>query len=162
MEQIFSKLFFSKTGNFWIGLLEFSEKFLNKGQKVNQVAFIWPFWPWKLFRFKYFLEKVPHFKFHPNWTTGSKNMDKRWKRTSIVTFNTVCNDDINVNCCQYIKNFTDSANSTFAIHGHKSVKGIWHFVPTYKVVVHGEKMNFIWCLEIRVVKQNDFKDFVII
>ena len=36
----FFELFFSKTGNFFKGLLEFSEIFLNKGQKVNQLAFI--------------------------------------------------------------------------------------------------------------------------
>ena len=41
----FFELFFSKIGNFFKGLIEFSEIFLNKGQKVNQLAFIWPFWP---------------------------------------------------------------------------------------------------------------------
>ena len=32
--------FLSKTGNFWIGLLEFSKIILNKGKKVNQLAFM--------------------------------------------------------------------------------------------------------------------------
>ena len=41
----FFELFFSKIGNFFEGLIEFSDIFLNKGQKVNQLAFIWPFWP---------------------------------------------------------------------------------------------------------------------
>ena len=50
----FFELFFSKTGDFLIGLLEFSLKILNKGQKVIQLAFIWPFWPWKAFHFKGF------------------------------------------------------------------------------------------------------------
>ena len=36
----FFELFFSKIGNFFKGLIEFSEIFLNKGQKVNQLAFI--------------------------------------------------------------------------------------------------------------------------